>query len=327
MRVQSAIRVAFLALVAAAFADAQCPQVTLKASAPRRLSYGKNVRVNANVRNTAGGTIQGLYLAIQLPAGLGYAKTSKSLPNEPVAWGANAQNLYWPLPTINKKLASFQVNLNVTGCFSAAQTAALSVSIFQLDGQGNQVCVQSKSMQVRPCRHCVYGSATSCRRPWQKGSAPTIIISNGMYVDHVNRFSHLTFCLHTMVLIQPYTHNTQTQIKQASTKKCTAPVTCTTTQGWYTIAPFGQTVGSSIFGAYLSADGVTPVYGTVPISDTASPSAPGISLNPAYSSTLRATRLVTQMPDTVTLLPMSNGKIYMLNNVEDYPVRTWTSGI
>ena len=113
----------------------------------------------------------------------------------------------------------------------------------------------------------------------------------------------------------------QTSLKASNSKKCNNLASCTTTQGWYTIAPYGQVAGSSILGGYIMADGVTPVYGTVPISDTTSPSAPGITLNSAYSSTLRATRLVSPMPDTVTLFPMSNGKLYMISNVEDYPVR------
>lgn len=143
-------RAAFLALAAAAFADA-CAQVSLKASAPRGLSYGGKFRVKATLRSTARGTTPGagLYLGVQLPTGVGYAGTSKSLPNQPVVWGLAAQNLYWRLPTLNKKSYSFTMNLNVTSCVSSSQTITLPVSIFELDGQGNQICVQSKSLQVR----------------------------------------------------------------------------------------------------------------------------------------------------------------------------------
>lgn len=138
---------ASLALLAAVSVDG-CADVTFKAKGARRMVYGKKVQLKAVVRNTGRTPFQGLYLSVQLPAGVGYAGTSKSLPQAPVVWGSNAQYLYWPLPTLNKKSSSFSVNLNLTTCLSASQAASLPVSIFELDGVGNQICVKSTTLQV-----------------------------------------------------------------------------------------------------------------------------------------------------------------------------------
>ena len=91
----------------------------------------------------------------------------------------------------------------------------------------------------------------------------------------------------------------QSTIKPAHSKTCTAPQTCVNTGGWHTIKNFGEAVASSIYGGLLSADGTTPVYSIVPIADTTWPSAPGITLVSPYNVTYRATRSYAPMPVSI----------------------------
>jgi hypothetical protein len=132
---------------------AGCPAVTLRASTQHLVTLGKKLTVKVTLRDAEKGqhtSVAGLYLSVQLPAGVTYAGASKSLPNDPVVWGADASILYWALPATEKKATSFVINLQLDDCRNAAlpQKISLPVKLFTLDSLGNQKCVQSDDLSV-----------------------------------------------------------------------------------------------------------------------------------------------------------------------------------